>query len=270
MKKTFWHFIFLLTLFQGTVVRAQAVYMALDNGQIVTDKSETRLLSMRFFLHAGLGTHTLQSDHKSKAHAEITISLGGIDGGVEPTGEGAELFDWVYDPTSKTYTGSAMDGQLLADKFYPIELAGLVISKNSASEQTGFTANLTPPSDLLATNNESNGHMSLYLNTPLSTASTSETSNQRAPVTAVNGEVINDISSELAPILYPNPVKDRLKIEGNKTWQVQLLNLNGEIKYDAVNIPVEGIDMSGFSSGLYLIKIISSNGSVTVQKVLKQ
>jgi hypothetical protein len=265
MKKTFWHFIFLLTLFQGTVVRAQAVYMALDNGQIVTDKSETRLLSMRFFLHAGLGTHTLQSDHKSKAHAVITISLGGIDGGVEPSGGGAELFDWVYDPTTKTYTGSAMDGQLLADKFYPIELAGLVISKNSASEQTGFTANLTPPSDLLATNNESNGHMSLYLNTPLSTASTSETSNQRAPITAVN-----DIKSESALILYPNPVKDRLKIEGNKTGRVQLLNLNGEIKYDAVNIPVEGIDMSGFSSGLYLIKIISSNGSVTVQKVLKQ
>lgn len=264
MKNIFWHFIFLLTLFQARAAHAQAVYMALDNGQIITDKSETRLLSIRFFLHAGLGTHTLQSDPKSKAHAAITISLSGLDGGVEPSGGGAELFDWVYDPTTKTYTGSAMDGQLLADKFYPIELAGLVIAKNSAREQTGFMANLTAPSDLLAAHNENNVHMSLYLNTP-STASAAETSNQRAPVTAVN-----DINSESAPILYPNPVKDRLKVEGNKTSQVQLFNLNGEIKYDAVNIPVGGIDMSGLSSGLYLVKIISSDGSVTVQKVLKQ
>jgi hypothetical protein len=264
MKKIFWHFIFLLTLFQGTAARSQAVYMALDNGQIITDKSETRLLSMRFLLHAGLGTHTLQSDPKSKAYTAITISLSGLDGGVEPFGGGAELFDWVYDPTTKTYTGSAKDGQLLADKFYPIELAGLEIAKNSASEQTGFAANLTAPSDLLAANNENNGHMSLYLNTP-STASAAVTSNQRAPVMAVN-----DISSESSQILYPNPVKDRLKVEGNKTWQVQLLNLNGEIKYDAVNIPLEGIDMSGFSSGLYLVKIISSDGSASIRKVVKE
>lgn len=269
MKKIFWHFIFLLTLFQGRAAHAQAVYMALGNGQIITDKSEIRLLSMRFLLHAGLGTHTLQSDPKSKAHAVITISLSGLDGGVEPSGGGAELFDWVYNPTTKAYTGSAKNVQLLADKFYPIELAGLVIAKNSASEQTGFTANLTPPSDLLAANNENNGHISLYLNTP-STASAAVTSNQRAPVTTVNGTDVNHISSESVPILYPNPVKDRLKVECNKTWRVQLLNLNGEIKYDAVNIPIGGIDMSGFSSGLYLVKIISSDGLVTVQKVLKQ
>lgn len=265
MKKIFWNLIFLLALFQGAAVRAQAVYMALDNGQIITDKSETKLLSIRFFLQAGLGTHTLQSDPKSKAHAVITISLSGLAGGVEPSGQGAALFDWVYDPATQTYTGSAKDGQLLVDKFYLIELAGLVIAKNSASEQTGFTANLTPPTDLLATNNENNGYMSLYLNTLLSSGSASVTSDQRIPGTA-----INDIGSESAPILYPNPVKDWLKVEGNKTGRVQLLNLNGEIKYDAVNIPTEGIDLSGFSAGLYLIKIISSDSSVSIRKVVKE
>jgi hypothetical protein len=71
-------------------------------------------------------------------------------------------------------------------------------------------------------------------------------------------------------VLYPNPVKDLLKIGGNKTGRIQLLNLSGELRYEAESIPEQGIDMRGFSSGLYLVKIISRDRSVSVRKVVKQ
>lgn len=70
--------------------------------------------------------------------------------------------------------------------------------------------------------------------------------------------------------LYPNPVKDLLKINGAASGKVQLINNAGKVVFSSGNIPTEGIDMVNLSAGVYLVRITHKDGSSTVRKVVKQ
>jgi hypothetical protein len=67
--------------------------------------------------------------------------------------------------------------------------------------------------------------------------------------------------------LYPNPTTGLLRIEGNSINQVAVYNLMGQKVYEECLKGDEStIDMKAFGCGMYLVKVTSSDGTVT-QKV---
>ncbi len=66
--------------------------------------------------------------------------------------------------------------------------------------------------------------------------------------------------------VYPNPARARLTIEAEGLRQVTLINMQGQIVYDAI---AEGnqtnIDLAGFVAGLYMLRIDTENGVVSRQ-----
>jgi len=72
--------------------------------------------------------------------------------------------------------------------------------------------------------------------------------------------------------LYPNPTLNRTKIETSRKIESLLLsNSNGQILWQKMNITTnpESLDLSGFVSGIYILRIESSDGSVSHHKVIK-
>jgi hypothetical protein len=70
---------------------------------------------------------------------------------------------------------------------------------------------------------------------------------------------------------YPSPVKDYLTIESAGTIKtVGLLDYQGRILYRfAVNAEIYELDMSPYSPGIYLIEVLTSDGS-SLHKIIKQ
>ena len=66
--------------------------------------------------------------------------------------------------------------------------------------------------------------------------------------------------------VYPNPARARLTVEAEGLRQVTLINVQGQIVYDAI---AEGnqtnIDLAGFVAGLYVLRIDTENGVVSRQ-----
>lgn len=80
----------------------------------------------------------------------------------------------------------------------------------------------------------------------------------------------NKIGTEL----YPNPVVEKLKIKVDD-WAmingVKLLNTQGKTVFESDNsIAAREIDMKKFPSGIYMVQVTRTNGSVNVLKVIKQ
>ena len=71
---------------------------------------------------------------------------------------------------------------------------------------------------------------------------------------------------ELANVrFYPNPAKDQLHIEAaSDILSIELIGMNGVmVENKKVNAPCIDINLEGYSKGLYLINIVTSDGVVT-------
>ncbi len=71
--------------------------------------------------------------------------------------------------------------------------------------------------------------------------------------------------------VFPNPVQDQIVIEGIKDLDIQeirILDINGKLMYRDVQ-GFQGINVSSFSNGTYLIQVISNENTYT-EKVVKQ
>ncbi|WP_051350176.1 FG-GAP-like repeat-containing protein [Dyadobacter alkalitolerans] len=69
--------------------------------------------------------------------------------------------------------------------------------------------------------------------------------------------------------VFPNPVSEKLFIQtnnGDSFASIQLLTIDGKIIYKAAKLATE-IDVRGLSAGIYLLRIIYSNGAETSQQV---
>lgn len=154
--------IILLGVFAGFKANAQALDMVLDN-PLLTPRpaSYPGTVSLSFDFYAELGSHQLSSDDLASNYAVIKISLGLLDGtGIVPTGTGAALFTWTYNPATKTYTGKSKDVLVAEDTFYKIMLSNLPTTQATQNQEVGFIANLTPPGDLLASDpNDDEAHL---------------------------------------------------------------------------------------------------------------
>lgn len=83
---------------------------------------------------------------------------------------------------------------------------------------------------------------------------------------------IRDVKADLNVSIYPNPTKNILNvtIAINEEMNVQLFDMNGKQVYQN-NVNQNGlvIDMTALNNGVYLVKITTTNGAYTVQKVVK-
>jgi hypothetical protein len=77
-------------------------------------------------------------------------------------------------------------------------------------------------------------------------------------------------------VVYPNPVKNRLSIsfKGNSTnYKLQLINISGQVIYQEKIKNVTSLQYhldrtSTMKPGIYLLKLISDAGDITIQKLL--
>lgn len=89
----------------------------------------------------------------------------------------------------------------------------------------------------------------------------------------LNNDVLaNDIHGSNRLLLYPNPVKDRLRIQadtsfGNNT-QMRITDISGKTLYSKTGFQNE-IDLVSYTSGVYLLTVIH-NGTASVHKIIKK
>lgn len=89
---------------------------------------------------------------------------------------------------------------------------------------------------------------------------------------SVNGDApssIGSVNSDNNATVYPNPVKDMLYIQSaDCNTSVSLFDIYGKCVYKGKN--PNTIDMSAFTSGMYILNIQNENGGRTVEKILKE
>lgn len=72
--------------------------------------------------------------------------------------------------------------------------------------------------------------------------------------------------------LYPNPVADRLLIKAQdmtKIKSVSLVNLQGKVVLESSTVPTNGLDVMSLPTGLYVVQVVNTNGSVNSFKIMK-
>lgn len=68
--------------------------------------------------------------------------------------------------------------------------------------------------------------------------------------------------------LYPNPASNEITIECNNMTQVSILSITGQLlRQESLTSDMVKMQLNGLSSGLYLIRIVCSNGNTLVRKL---
>lgn len=82
---------------------------------------------------------------------------------------------------------------------------------------------------------------------------------------------VNDIENDYALKLYPSPVTDLLRIENQTViLSVELYNIMGtKLQTIPVNSECYNMDMRSYTQGMYLVKVVTTRGSV-VRKILRK
>ncbi|MCR5013582.1 MAG: T9SS type A sorting domain-containing protein, partial [Bacteroidales bacterium] len=77
---------------------------------------------------------------------------------------------------------------------------------------------------------------------------------------------------EAAVSLYPNPVKDRLHVDSDRTIrQLQVIDVNGVmIENKKVNVNQIDLDLAGYPKGCYFLRLVTDEGVVTKPIVLSE
>ena len=85
---------------------------------------------------------------------------------------------------------------------------------------------------------------------------------------------LNDVSTSATVnknLLVPNPTSGIVNIAVSSSFSVQVLNSYGEEVLSVDEVAANGsIDMTRLSAGVYFVKIISGEGSLAIQKIVKQ
>ena len=96
--------------------------------------------------------------------------------------------------------------------------------------------------------------------------------NELVPVTTylfgyevIGEESVEELSFDAS--IYPNPVKDYVKIESEADY-VEIVDIYGRVMFESEMRGMLNVDMSGFSSGIYFVRL-HSDGETSVQKIMK-
>jgi hypothetical protein len=79
---------------------------------------------------------------------------------------------------------------------------------------------------------------------------------------------LNNNSFEKSEVhVYPNPTNSCIQVNLEELFEIQILNLTGQLLLSKALSPNEKMDVSHFTNGIYLCKIKSSN-KTTFQKII--
>jgi photosystem II stability/assembly factor-like uncharacterized protein len=89
--------------------------------------------------------------------------------------------------------------------------------------------------------------------------------------TTISSTGINDFDDDTRYKIYPNPVNDKLFIEGceNELTNISILSLEGKLLKQIKEKGMVQIDVSDLQDGIYLVKIVNSRIMIT-EKIVKQ
>lgn len=123
----------------------------------------------------------------------------------------------------------------------------------------GFVKFKVATYDTLPVGTEINNNANIYFdfNLPIQT-NTVQTVIYELDVLSIGSYFVEDIS------IYPNPSTGRIIIKANNLNQVDIYNISGTLLKSSEN---NEIDLSKFSKGIYLIKIMTNKG-ITLKKIV--
>ena len=83
------------------------------------------------------------------------------------------------------------------------------------------------------------------------------------------GEDVNEIEAESNFSIMPNPATNYFNIEGENIAKVEVYNAVGQM-IDVVNVENDNVQVSteNYNNGIYFVKATTTNGQVSVQKVV--
>lgn len=85
-------------------------------------------------------------------------------------------------------------------------------------------------------------------------------------VLEINTDAVAETSNDMVSI-YPNPAKDKINVKGSDIQNVTVYNVVGQVVYRSENTDnVQVIDLSGMTSGIYMVKVDTANGE-TVKRI---
>jgi len=73
-------------------------------------------------------------------------------------------------------------------------------------------------------------------------------------------------------LIYPNPIQDEFNVltSLNEPYSIEIYDVSGEMVYSSSeNSGKATIDATGFSAGVYVIKLSNEYGNVYTEKVVK-
>jgi 3',5'-cyclic AMP phosphodiesterase CpdA len=91
-----------------------------------------------------------------------------------------------------------------------------------------------------------------------------------APMRSCTGTGVDEISNALNISVFPNPATEKLTIECTSQSEIEILNIEGQLrKRLTTNDFSTLVDLSGWSSGIYIIKARNQKG-IAIKKLIKQ
>ncbi|HEV7381481.1 MAG TPA: T9SS type A sorting domain-containing protein [Dyadobacter sp.] len=219
--------IFLLAALLSTSairVKAQAIDMLLQSPLLnPSPTSYPGTLSLSFQVVAEILDQPLSSDDMGISMAVINISLSNVQGSaaILPTGPGADLFNWIYQPAVNGYRGTSKDVLLPADKPLLISLSNLPVIGPTLIQNTGFVANLVPPGDLLASESNDDAVTS-FTNAPLPVTLVSFSAKKEGSIAQLNWATTEETNSDYFEIQH--------SVSGKNWANVGQVTSNGESK----------------------------------------
>ena len=85
-----------------------------------------------------------------------------------------------------------------------------------------------------------------------------------------NTTAIRDVEAQKYSV-YPNPLRSRMYVNGDteQIKSIQILSMNGAVCVSQNGYTDEGVDVSGLSSGVYVVAITPQKGKIYYEKVIK-
>jgi hypothetical protein len=70
--------------------------------------------------------------------------------------------------------------------------------------------------------------------------------------------------------IYPNPVRERLNIKTTAHTKMEVINRDGRTIFTSDHIPADGIDVSQFLPGIYILRLYPMSGPTMTSKFFKE
>ncbi|MBL0013819.1 MAG: T9SS type A sorting domain-containing protein [Flavobacterium sp.] len=91
------------------------------------------------------------------------------------------------------------------------------------------------------------------------------------PLNVLGGTLSNATFNTNHVTVFPNPTRDILRISSNAIQEVKVVDLDGKLLFEKqyLNLKETTVDISNFTSGIYVVKITLQDGTSAMKKIIK-